>query len=103
MIMSIKNTDARLIGGIQRKGTSLIEIIDNMTPDQKWRASHAFHSCVAKSVAVDDHPMQGVADAMAEAFNNKFEAELMVKRTLASFADDDEENTAEPAVDGDAS
>jgi hypothetical protein len=97
--MSINDTDTRLIEGIQRKDTSLIEIIDDMTPEQKWRAIHAFHSCVAKSVADGDHPMQGIA----EAFNNKFEAELMVKRTLTSFADDDEESTAEPAVDGDAS
>jgi hypothetical protein len=100
--MSINNTDTRLIEGIQRKDTSLIEIIDGMTPDQKWRASHAFHSCVAKSVADGDHPMQGIADAMAEAFNIKLEAELMVKRTLASFADDDEERPAEPEDEGDA-
>jgi hypothetical protein len=85
--MSIKNTDAPLIEGIQRKDTSLMEIINNMTPDQKWRASHAFHSCVAKSVADGDHPMQGIADAMAEAFNNKFEAELMVKRMLNQESD----------------
>ena len=85
--MSIKNTDAPLIEGIQRKDTSLMEIINNMTPDQKWRASHAFHSCVAKSVADGDHPMQGIADAMAEAFNNKFEAELMVKRMLKQDGD----------------
>jgi hypothetical protein len=101
--MSINNTNTRLIEGIQRKDTSLIEIIDGMTPEQKWRASHAFHSCVAKSVADGDHPMQGIADAMAEAFNNKFEAELMVKRTLASIADDDEERPAEPEEDGDTS
>ena len=85
--MSIKNTDGRLIEGIQRESTSLTEIIDNMTPDQKWRASHVFHSCVAKSVAEGDHPMQGVADAMAEAFNSKFEAELMVKRMLKQGSD----------------
>ena len=100
--MSINDTDTRLIEGIQRKDTSLIEIIDGMTPDQKWRASHAFHSCVAKSVADGDHSIQGIADAVAEAFNNKFEAELMVKRTLASFADDDEERPAEPEDEGDA-
>ena len=85
--MSTRNTDDRLIEGIQRKATPLIEIIDNMTPDQKWRSSHAFHSCVAKSIAEGDHPMQGVADAMAEAFNNKFEAELMVKRMLKQNSD----------------
>ena len=34
---------------------------------------------LAKSVAEGNHPMQRVADAMALAFNNKFEAELMVK------------------------
>ncbi|MBT3788082.1 MAG: hypothetical protein HN725_03820 [Alphaproteobacteria bacterium] len=85
--MSTRNTDDELIEGIQRKATPLTEIIDNMTPDQKWRSSHAFHNCVAKSVADGDHPMQGVADAMAEAFNNKFEAELMVKRMLKQDGD----------------
>ncbi len=85
--MSTRNTDGGLIEGIQRKDTSLTEIIDNMTPDQKWRSSHAFHNCVAMSVAEGDHPMQGIADAMAEAFNNKFEAELMVKRMLTQDSD----------------
>ena len=85
--MSTLNTDDELIEGIQRKAQPLTEIIDNMTPDQKWRSSHAFHNCVAKSIADGDHPMQGIADAMAEAFNNKFEAELMVKRMLKQDGD----------------